>query len=63
MRNIVYIEHDGALFRGTSRSCPQEVWSHREQQWKPYSFDAPWKPVEWGTEITEEEFEGLAADR
>lgn len=63
MTNVVYIEHDGALFRGSSRSLPKEVWSFKEQRWKPYAFDAQWKPVEWGTEITEREFARLAREQ
>jgi hypothetical protein len=62
MRKIVYIEHDGALFRGFGRSHPQEVWSHREQKWKAYAFDAQWKPIEWGAEISEEEFKRRVAE-
>lgn len=62
MSEIVYIEHEGALFRGASRSHPQEVWSHQDQKWRPYTFDAPWKPIEWGTEISEEEFEQRVVD-
>lgn len=62
MTKLIYIEHDGALFRGFGRSHPQEVWSDSEQAWKPYTFEAQWKPIGWGTEISEEEFKRLVAE-
>ncbi len=48
MARQIYIENDGALFRGFSVGHPCEVWSMRDQAWKPYRFDAKFKPVEWG---------------
>jgi hypothetical protein len=45
-----FIENEGALFRGFSRSHPQEVW-HPESGWKPYIGSVP-KPIEWGHEIS-----------
>lgn len=58
----VYIENEGALFRGTSRGWPEEVWSERQKKWIPYTGDVP-KGVEWGEVISPEEaakWEGAA---
>lgn len=52
--NMIYIENEGALFRGVDRTMPKEVWSKRAGAWKPYSGETP-KPYEWGHEITEAE--------
>jgi hypothetical protein len=49
-----FIENEGALFRGPSRSFPREIWSHLERTWVPYTGSVP-KPVEWGTDITKAE--------
>jgi hypothetical protein len=50
---MVYIEHEGALFRGPSRSTPREVWREAEGKFVPY---APSRPpgVEWGEVIDPE---------
>lgn len=52
MSKLIFIENDGALFRGPSRGLPKEVWSKRTQSWKPYTFSEAFKPVEWGQEIS-----------
>ena len=52
--HCVYIENEGALFRGFGRSHPTEVYSHREGGWRPYKGSRP-KPIEWGYEISEAE--------
>lgn len=52
---MIYIENDGALFRGVSRGLPKEVWSRKAQAWKPNTFDEPFKPIGWGTVISEAE--------
>jgi hypothetical protein len=58
----IYIENDGALFRGISRGLPKEVWSPKEQQWKPYKYEGAFKPVEWGTVISEAEAKKMMAE-
>lgn len=52
---MAYIENEGALYRGPSRSLPQEIWSVREGCFVPYAFADQIKPVDWGYEITEDE--------
>lgn len=49
---MIYIENEGALFRGPSRAWPKEVWAGGE--WKPYSGQVP-KDVDWGSIIEEAE--------
>jgi hypothetical protein len=49
-----YIENEGALFRGPSRSFPKEVWSRKQREFVPYTGTTP-KPVDWGDEISEAE--------
>jgi hypothetical protein len=51
-RRWIYVEQDGALFRGFSSGHPQEVWWARKGRWEPYSFEGDHKPVEWGSEIS-----------
>lgn len=58
-RRLVFIENDGALFRGISRSHPEEVWSCQERRWKSYRFEEPFKRVEWGSEISEAEAQAI----
>lgn len=59
---MVYIENDGALFRGISRGLPKEVWSRPERCWRPYSYAAAYKPIEWGTIISEAEAQEMMAE-
>lgn len=51
---MIYIENDGALFRGVDCTLPKEIWSKRERAWELYAGEVP-KPYEWGHEITEAE--------
>ncbi|WP_332770528.1 hypothetical protein [Phenylobacterium sp.] len=51
---MVYIEHDGALFRGFAEGFPQEVWSRKTGAWTHYPLIG-FKPVEWGSVISETE--------
>jgi hypothetical protein len=46
-----YIENEGALFRGPSRSFPKEVWNPDTRKFEPYAGVTP-KPIEWGDEIS-----------
>jgi hypothetical protein len=48
---MIYIENEGALFRGFSRSWPQQVWSPKKRQFVPYTGKTP-KGIEWGEEIS-----------
>lgn len=58
MAGKVYIENDGALYRGASRSLPAEVWNKAAQAWQEYKGQTP-KPVEWGNEIAEDEAKAM----
>ena len=58
MKKLIYLENEGALFRGINRGHPTEVWHPHEQRWAPYTGRV-WKPVEWGHEITKHEAERL----
>lgn len=58
---MVYIENEGALFRGVSRSLPAEVYSFRTKEWSAYTGRMP-KPIEWGNEISDEEAEAMIAE-
>lgn len=51
-----YIENEGALFRGSGRSMPKEIWNG--STWLSYKGSVP-KPIEWGYEISEEEARAL----
>jgi hypothetical protein len=51
---MIYIESEGALFRGHSRAWPGEVWSRRQHRWLPYHGRTP-KDVDWGTEVSDGE--------
>jgi hypothetical protein len=48
---VVFIENEGVLFRGPSRSFPREVWNRRSGCWEPYAGTVP-KPIEWGWVIS-----------
>jgi hypothetical protein len=54
MAKFIYIENEGALFRGRSRAWPSEVWSPTEKKFVAYTGDVP-KGVEWGDIIDEAE--------
>ena len=56
---MVYIENDGALFRGVSRAWPAEVWNGSE--FVPYDGSVP-KPVDWGDVISDAEAKALMGD-
>jgi len=47
---MIYIENEGALFRGPARAWPKEVWNGKE--FVPYKGSVP-KDVDWGDEIDE----------
>lgn len=49
----VFIENDGALFRGPARGVPQEVWNGSE--FVPYRGAGQPRDVSWGTVIDEAE--------
>jgi hypothetical protein len=53
---VIYIENEGALFRGPARAWPREVFAGG--QWAPYEGQTP-KDVEWGNEIDEAEAQRL----
>jgi hypothetical protein len=61
MTAMVYIENEGALFRGISRGLPREVWSPKTRTWKRYELDGGFKPIEWGTVISEVEAKEMMA--
>lgn len=49
---MVYIENEGAIFRGIARAFPTEVWSYKDKVWKEYKSEP--KPIEWGNIIDDE---------
>lgn len=51
---MMYIENEGAIFKGTSRSFPTHVRDHGIKDWIAYEGSVP-KRIEWGYEITEDE--------
>lgn len=53
---MIYIENEGALFRGPARAWPKEVWNGEE--FTPYKGIVP-KDMEWGHVISEEEAQRL----
>lgn len=58
---MIYIENEGAFFRGPARTLPREVWSPKAKAWKAYTGETP-KPMEWGNVITEAEFKAQAVE-
>ena len=49
---MIYIENEGALFRGPSRAWPREVWDGNK--FVPYEGSIP-KDIDWGQKISEED--------
>ncbi|MNV78821.1 hypothetical protein D3C71_1723370 [compost metagenome] len=56
---MIFIENDGALFRGPTRGLPQEAWSARERRFLPYAQAGEIRPVDWGHVITESEAQAM----
>lgn len=48
---MIFIEHEGALYRGKSRAWPEEVY-RKGEGFVPYAC-AKAKPPEWGEVIDE----------
>jgi hypothetical protein len=59
----VYIENEGALFRGASQAWPSEIYqaSRGGGTWQPYTGRVP-KPIEWGDIITQAAAEKMMAE-
>jgi hypothetical protein len=47
---LILIENEGALFRGRVVKMPAEVWSFKDNKWKPYKGEVP-KSFTWGQEV------------
>ncbi|WP_130581227.1 hypothetical protein [Bradyrhizobium sp. Leo170] len=56
---MIFIENEGALFRGPARGVPQEVWSAREGRFVPYGQAGQIKPVDWGHTLSEDEAQAM----
>lgn len=56
---MIYIENEGALFRGVARGLPYEIWNTKEGRFVPYAFAGHIKPVDWGHVITEKEAQAM----
>jgi hypothetical protein len=56
---MIYIENEGALFRGPARAWPKEVYANGKFQ--PYKGEVP-KDIDWGNEIDEAEAKRLMGD-
>jgi hypothetical protein len=50
----MFIENEGALFRGSSRQEPAEIWDRSREEWVAYEGEVPKLHV-WGRTITEDE--------
>lgn len=61
MSKKILIENEGALFRGSSVSRPEEVWNPATG-WTAYKGEVP-KPQEWGAEISQAEADALMRER
>lgn len=59
---MIYIENEGALFRGPARGVPKEVWDAAEGKFVPYKLAGQPKPIDWGNVIDEEEAKKLMGD-
>lgn len=51
----VYIENEGALFRGPARGVPLEVWDSSVRAFVPYALAGEPKKVDWGYVVDAEE--------
>lgn len=56
---MIYIENDGALFRGPARAWPKEVWNGKE--FVAYKGAVP-KDIDWGNQIEEAEAKQLMGE-
>ena len=56
---MVYIETEGALFRGPDRGVPEEVYF--KGGWQPYAGKDRPRDVSWGWEIDEAEAHRIMA--
>ena len=59
MSQMLYIENEGALFRGPARGVPLEVWNASEGKFVPYKLAGQPKPIDWGNVIDEAEAKEL----
>lgn len=57
---MLFIENEGALFRGPARSWPREVWLGGE--FRPYAGTVP-KGIEWGSLIDEDQAKRMMAEK
>lgn len=57
---MVYIENEGALFRGPARGLPQEIWDGK--QFVPYKDAGKPKDIDWGNLIDEAEAKQLIGE-
>lgn len=51
MADKVYIENEGALYRGVARGLPDEVWDTTIKKFVAYPLEP--KPVDWGEVVDE----------
>lgn len=56
---MIYIENEGALFRGPARGLPQEVWNAAERRFVPYRLAGQPRPIDWGNVIDESEAQAI----
>ena len=52
------LECDQALYRAESYYFPEEIWSVKDQVWKPYKGKVP-KPQAWADLVDDEEADEL----
>jgi len=60
---MVYIENEGALFRGPARGVPQEVWSDKDGKFVPYKLAGQPKAIDWGNVIDESEAQRMMGSK
>lgn len=51
---MMLIESQQAIYRGPRFDWPTEVWSVKDQVWKPYKGSVP-KEIGWGDVVTDAE--------
>jgi hypothetical protein len=56
---MVFIENEGALFRGPARGVPLEVWNAAEGKFEPYKLAGQPRPIDWGNVIDEDQAKRL----
>ena len=54
MHELIYLERNGAIYRGYRPDAPMELWDEAMQIWQPYAPVGP-IPIDWAREVSSEE--------